>query len=268
MGSSIAIHQTVETFNVEDLSRKETVLKSFNDNRVIVFANVLTPEEISQSIDSIKMERENSQVYFDRMPGFINNCPLKSDQAWHNRQHPKIIKIFQTLYDNEDLVSLLDRGYCGTEQVKLFPHRDCSFSSIKPVFDAENLGNMLLSEANNCETTTGDSHIRAVLCLTRSSIQDGGFACSDTETDKVSLVQAEPGSIILFRASKLHSPVSSKNGCRVSQYLRMAERTQLIKYFDSDYILKRDQHVEKLLPEFAKKELFLIKNSSNEEFLK
>ena len=126
-----------DTTNEFDMS---TINKDFLENGYVVIPNVLTPDEINESIDEFNNWR-TSVENLDELHDIIDNNGMfkyfeVSHQrfAWLLRTNPKILSIFKSLWNTDQLVTSFDgccyypSDYIGTPTC--WTHSDQS--SLKP----------------------------------------------------------------------------------------------------------------------------------------
>jgi hypothetical protein len=96
----------------------ETVRQFYEEYGLVVFDNILTPQEIDLSIDDLWKEVEseshfgkidrhdmNTWDHFEEQPylhyyGFVGKKPFASGkQLWNNRANPNVYKAFKSLYE-------------------------------------------------------------------------------------------------------------------------------------------------------------------------
>ena len=304
------------------------ILHFYQQYGFVVFDEIMNEEEIERSIEElwrcypgVDRNDPNTWEYAHSNHGFAGKGPFVGRQLWENRAHPNIVQAFKLLYEltsqkqlNEPLVACLDRGSLmlptegphGREEwkAKRIPHFDLNpflWTGVGIPVEAYqgrkakyNDFSFLMSEGNNL-VRHGYPKLRAVLQLSESTAETGGFECtvglhrqlsewcelSQKELNKMydsaygiglpldhPLVQnmqkitVRKGSLIVFTAELPHTMFPNESSqFRYAQYFRMTPLSTL--ELDEEQYEKRQKLMREYFPGEVKvtdlmKEVFLL----------
>lgn len=279
----------IKSFHItDDPNEIKDFLKAYG---FVVFDDVLTEEQIERSIDDLwkarpeaKRDDPNTWTEIHHKYGFAGGSPLDGLQIWDNRQNENIYKAFKLCYElwsdklvDEPLVSCFDRGNImlptqgefGKEEWKSLrnPHWDLNPYVWTEQYTPQGSENRkfyssyssLLSEGN-ATPSYGYAKLRAVLQLSESRENTGGFEClagfnryiqtwcrenpllprqyvsaygwnvpSESPVAKnMQKILVRKGSLIIFSGELPHTMFPNESsGFRYAQYLRMAPLSTL-----------------------------------------